>query len=164
MISCVIQIRSVLVNSSKYLLNEELSADGRSCSLLPPNRRAGQGIPVRGNTPFGQILNNLFASSNPDQGAGILDQLLSAVRPGTGLGFATGVGSVAAGVAILTGVQARLAAILVSTMLASFALLVHQPTLLADHSIHMNWTESAVNLAVIGAAWVVAHSLARPRR
>jgi uncharacterized membrane protein YphA (DoxX/SURF4 family) len=75
--------------------------------------------------------------------------LLSAVGPGTGLGYATGVGSVAAGVAILTGVQARLAAILVSTMLASFALLVHQPTLLADHSIHMNWTESAVNLAVI---------------
>jgi hypothetical protein len=28
----------------------------------------------------------------------------------------------------------------------------------------MNWTESAVNLAVIGAAWVVADSLARPKR
>jgi uncharacterized membrane protein YphA (DoxX/SURF4 family) len=79
-------------------------------------------------------------------------------------GYATGVGFVAAGVAILTGVQARLAAILVTAMLASFALLVHEPMLLADHSIHMNWTESAVNLAVIGAAWVVADSLARPRR
>jgi uncharacterized membrane protein YphA (DoxX/SURF4 family) len=79
-------------------------------------------------------------------------------------GYATGVGFVAAGVAILTGVQARLAAILVTAMLGSFALLVHEPMLLADHSIHMNWTESAVNLAVIGAAWVVADSLARPRR
>ncbi len=79
-------------------------------------------------------------------------------------GYATGVGFVAAGVAILTGVQARLAATLVTTMLASFALLVHEPMLLADHSIHMNWSESAVNLAVIGAAWVVADSLARPRR
>ena len=79
-------------------------------------------------------------------------------------GYATGVGFVAAGVAILTGVQARLAAILVTAMLASFALLVHEPMLLADHSSHWNWTESAVNLAVIGAAWVVADSLAPPRR
>ena len=79
-------------------------------------------------------------------------------------GYATGVGFVAAGVAILIGVQARLAAILVTAMLASFALLVHEPMLLAGHSIHMNWTESAVNLAVTGAAWVVANSLARPRR
>jgi uncharacterized membrane protein YphA (DoxX/SURF4 family) len=78
--------------------------------------------------------------------------------------YATGVGFVAAGVAILTGVQARLAAILVTAMLVSFALLVHEPMLLADHSIHYNWTESAENLAVIGAAWVVADSLARPRR
>ena len=79
-------------------------------------------------------------------------------------GYATGIGFVAAGVAILTGVQARLAAILLTAMLASFALLVHEPMLLADHSSHYNWTESAVNLAVIGAAWVVADSLARPRR
>ena len=57
-------------------------------------------------------------------------------------GYATGVGFVAAGAAILTGVQARLDAILVTAMLASFALLVHEPMLLADHSIHMNWTEN----------------------
>jgi len=78
--------------------------------------------------------------------------------------YATGVGFVAAGVAILTGVQARLAAILATAMLASFGLLVHEPMLLADHSSHWNWTESAVNLAVIGAAWVVTDSLARRRR
>jgi uncharacterized membrane protein YphA (DoxX/SURF4 family) len=79
-------------------------------------------------------------------------------------GYATGIGFIAAGAAILTGVQARLAAILVTAMLASFALLVHEPMLLADHSIHYNWTESAENLAVTGAAWVVADSLARARR
>jgi hypothetical protein len=76
-------------------------------------------------------------------------------------GYATGVGFVAAGVAILTGVQARLAAILVTAMLASFGLLANGRILLADLSSHMNWTESAVNLAVTGAAWVVADSLAR---
>jgi uncharacterized membrane protein len=79
-------------------------------------------------------------------------------------GYATGVGFVAAGVAILTGVQARLAAILLTAMLASFGVLANGRVLLADHSSHWNWTESAVNLAVTGAAWVVADSLARPRR
>jgi uncharacterized membrane protein len=79
-------------------------------------------------------------------------------------GYATGVCFIAAGLAILTGVQARLAAILVTAMLVSFGLLANGPVLLADHSSHWNWTESAVNLAVVGAAWVVADSLAQPRR
>src|ERR1700728_4972015 len=79
-------------------------------------------------------------------------------------GYATGGAFVAAGVAILTGVQGRLAAILMTAMLASFALLVHVRMLMTDPSSHWNWTESAVNLAVIGAAWVVADSLARTRR
>ena len=73
-------------------------------------------------------------------------------------GYATGIGFIAAGVAILTGKWGRLAAILLTAMLASFALLVHWPMLLAKPS-HMNWTESGVNLAVMGAAWVVAGSL-----
>ena len=66
--------------------------------------------------------------------------------------YATGVGFVAAGIAFLTGVQARLAAILMTAMLASFGLLVNEPVLLADRSTHWNWSESAVNLAVVGAA------------
>jgi uncharacterized membrane protein YphA (DoxX/SURF4 family) len=77
--------------------------------------------------------------------------------------YATGVGHIAAGVAILTGVRARLAAILLTAMYASFTVLVHVPMLLADPS-HWNWSENALNLALIGAAWVVADSLARPRR
>jgi uncharacterized membrane protein YphA (DoxX/SURF4 family) len=78
--------------------------------------------------------------------------------------YATGVGHIAAGVAILTGVQARLAAILLTFMFASFTPLVHLPMLLADPASHMNWSENALNLALTGAAWVVADSLARPRR
>ena len=78
--------------------------------------------------------------------------------------YTTGVGFVAAGVAILTGLQARLAAILLTAMLVTFALLVHAPMLLANPSDHGIWAENAVNLAVLGAAWVVADSLARPRR
>src|SRR5207253_11432589 len=79
-------------------------------------------------------------------------------------GYATGVGHIAAGVAILTGVQARLAAILLTAMFASFTPLVHVPMLLAAPSRYVNWTENARNLALVGGAWVVADSLARPRR
>jgi uncharacterized membrane protein YphA (DoxX/SURF4 family) len=78
--------------------------------------------------------------------------------------YATGLGHIAAGIAILTGVQARLAAILLTAMYVSFTLLVHTPMVLADSSSRMNWSESALNLTLIGAAWVVADSLARPRR
>lgn len=79
-------------------------------------------------------------------------------------GYATGVGHIAAGLAILTGVRARLAAILLTVMYASFTPLVHLPMLLAHSSSHVNWSENALNLALTGVAWVVADSLARPKR
>lgn len=74
-------------------------------------------------------------------------------------GYATGVAHIAAGVAILTRVQARLAAVLLTVMFASFTPLVHVPMLLADPSSHWIWNENAVNIALTGAAWVVADSL-----
>ena len=79
-------------------------------------------------------------------------------------GYATGVGHIAAGIAILTRVRARLAAILLTAMYASFTVLVHVPMLLADPSSHWIWSENAVNIALIGVAWVVADSLAREGR
>jgi uncharacterized membrane protein YphA (DoxX/SURF4 family) len=79
-------------------------------------------------------------------------------------GYATGVAHIAAGVAIMTGVQARLAAILLTVMYASFTPLVHVPMALANPSSHFIWSENAINLALTGVAWIVADSLARPRR
>ncbi|MGI8840019.1 MAG: DoxX family membrane protein [Caulobacteraceae bacterium] len=78
--------------------------------------------------------------------------------------YATGVGHIAAGVSILIGVRARLAAILLTVMYAAFTPLVHLPMLLADPSSHVNWSENALNLALTGAAWVVADSLGKLRR
>ena len=78
--------------------------------------------------------------------------------------YATGIGHIAAGIAILTGVRARLAGIALTGMYASFTLLVHGPMLLADPSSHTNWSENAINIALIGAAWVVADSLTRRKR
>ena len=79
-------------------------------------------------------------------------------------GYATGVGHLAAGIAILAAVQARLAAVLLTAMYAAFTLLVHVPLVLADPSRYFNWTENALNLALIGTAWVVAYSLAPAKR
>jgi uncharacterized membrane protein YphA (DoxX/SURF4 family) len=78
--------------------------------------------------------------------------------------YATGIGHITAGVAILSRVQARLAAILLTAMYASFTALVHVPMLMADPSSHWIQAENALNLALIGAAWIVADSLARPTR
>lgn len=75
--------------------------------------------------------------------------------------IATGIGHIAAGLALVTGVQARLAAILLAAMYASFTPFVHLPMLLAQPHSHGIWTENAINLALAGAAWVVADSLAR---
>ena len=73
--------------------------------------------------------------------------------------YATGLGQIAAGLAILTGIRSRLAAILLTAMYVGFAFLVHLPMLLADPSSRMSWSENALNLALTGAAWVVADSL-----
>lgn len=79
-------------------------------------------------------------------------------------GYATGIAHIAAGAALLTGVQARLAAILLTVMYASFTPLVHVPLLLAHPSSFESWTENALNFALTGVAWVVADSLAPPGR
>jgi len=75
-------------------------------------------------------------------------------------GYATGVAHIAGGVAILIGLRARLAALLLTAMYASFIPLVWAPVLLADPSNIGRWNECAVTLALAGCAWVVADSLA----
>jgi uncharacterized membrane protein len=79
-------------------------------------------------------------------------------------GYATGVAHIAGGLAILTGIRARLAAILLTVMYASFTPLVLLPLLLDNPSNNGAWSENATNLVLIGVAWVVADSLAQPSR
>jgi uncharacterized membrane protein len=75
--------------------------------------------------------------------------------------YATGVAQIAAGLAMLTGVEARLAAVLLTVMYAAFSLLVHIPSVIADPASHENWAENAINLVLVGAAWALADSLRR---
>ena len=77
---------------------------------------------------------------------------------------ATGIAHIAAGGAILAGVQARLAAVSLTVMYASFTPLVHLPMLIAQPHSQAIWAENAINLALTGAACVVANSLSRMRR
>ncbi|HEY5337362.1 MAG TPA: hypothetical protein VIJ85_04095 [Rhizomicrobium sp.] len=76
-------------------------------------------------------------------------------------GYATGIFHIAAGVAIISGVRARLATILLTVMYVGFTLLVHLPLAFGHPTDHFIWSENAENLALIGVAWVVADSLRR---
>ncbi len=76
--------------------------------------------------------------------------------------YATGLFHIAAGLALLTGIRSRLAAILLTIMYAAFTPLVHLPLLLGSPSNHFFWTENVLNLALVGVAWVVADSLRSP--
>jgi uncharacterized membrane protein YphA (DoxX/SURF4 family) len=73
--------------------------------------------------------------------------------------YATAAGHVAAGIALISGVYARPAAMLLVAMFIIFAILVHAPRIVSDPHTHMNWAENAVNFALIGSAWVIAASI-----
>jgi len=72
---------------------------------------------------------------------------------------ATGAFHLLAAGALLTGIRAQLAARLLAVMLLGFGALVWAPMLVADPGAHMRWAGNAVNLAIAGAAWVVADAL-----
>ena len=78
--------------------------------------------------------------------------------------YATGAAHIAAGLAILSGVRARLAAMLLTTMFVGFGLLVHLPSIIRAPGSHDNWSENGVNLVLVGAAWCLVDWLARNPR
>jgi uncharacterized membrane protein YphA (DoxX/SURF4 family) len=75
--------------------------------------------------------------------------------------YATGAGHVAAGIAIISGIYARLGAVLLTAMFILFTILVHVPRVLTDPHNHFAWGENAVNIALIGSSWVVAASMSK---
>jgi uncharacterized membrane protein YphA (DoxX/SURF4 family) len=73
--------------------------------------------------------------------------------------YATAAGHFLAGVAILSGIAARIAARLLAGMFVVFGILVHAPALLGDPHTHFNWAANAMNFALIASAWVIAASI-----
>ena len=80
-----------------------------------------------------------------------------------GWAYFTGGTFVAAGVAMLIGVCARLAAVLSTLQMALFLLLVWVPILTAGSLSAFQRMEVATNLALIAAGWLVADSFSEPR-
>lgn len=69
---------------------------------------------------------------------------------------ATGAFHIAAGLAFLSGVQARIAAWALTAMFGGFVLLLHAPRVFADPTNRAEWTMLAIALSLTGAAWTLA--------
>ena len=78
------------------------------------------------------------------------------------LAYITGAGHLLTGLALLSGVLARLAATLEALMMTLFVLLVHVPMLVAGPSAdaaQLDWTMLFVAMSLSGAMWAVAGGL-----
>jgi uncharacterized membrane protein YphA (DoxX/SURF4 family) len=74
--------------------------------------------------------------------------------------YAIGVAHVAAGVSLLSRVQARLAAVLLAMMFGSWVIIVHAPRVAAAHGNRNEWTSLVVALTMCGAALIFFAALA----
>lgn len=75
--------------------------------------------------------------------------------------WATTVAFGLAGVSLVTGFKALLAARLTTLMLVIFVVAIWIPTLIADPKTHSNWAEGIETLLIAGAGWIVADYLGR---
>ena len=66
--------------------------------------------------------------------------------------WATGAGHFAAGLALVSGYQARLAVTLHAAMMGSFVLLVHAPRVIANPEKHEEWIMLAISSSLTGSA------------
>jgi uncharacterized membrane protein len=82
-----------------------------------------------------------------------------------GFAYVTGLGHIAAGVGIIVGILAGVAAVLEASMMSLFGLLVWVPSFFVQPPpkwatpAQNQWSELVVNIVLAAAAWVVAASL-----
>lgn len=72
--------------------------------------------------------------------------------------YFTGCAFIAAGIAVVTGVFARLAALLSAAQIALFLFLVWIPIVAAGSKVPFQWSETFLNAALWAGAWVIADS------
>ncbi len=73
--------------------------------------------------------------------------------------YATGAGHAASGIALISGVQARLAVTMHALMMGSFVILLHLPRVFAQPASHVEWTMLAIASSLTGAAWAMSQAL-----
>ena len=76
--------------------------------------------------------------------------------------YGIGVAHAAAGVSLVTGIKARLAATLLAVMFGSWVLVVHIPRVVAAQGNRNEWTSLFVAVAMCGGSWIVSRAV--PRR
>ena len=76
---------------------------------------------------------------------------------------ATSIAFALAAFALLSGRQALLASVLLTTMIVLFGLLIWVPACIMHPQVLGNWTENSSNLAMAGTAWIVVDYLSRKR-
>ncbi|ESQ90198.1 hypothetical protein ABAC460_10635 [Asticcacaulis sp. AC460] len=69
--------------------------------------------------------------------------------------YLTGAGHLLAGLALVSGLRARLAAGMEAAMCAAFVILLHLPRLIAAPTNQVEWTMTCMALSITGAAWVI---------
>lgn len=69
--------------------------------------------------------------------------------------YLTGAGHLAAGLALISGVRAQLAAGMEVAMCAAFVVLLHLSRVIAEPTSQVEWTMLCVALSISGAAWVI---------
>jgi uncharacterized membrane protein YphA (DoxX/SURF4 family) len=131
-------------------------------SLAAPTE--GPGRWVRGARGVG-LARSLYAAALPlfglhhfFSGAGAAEAVPSWLPFRLEWAYLTGVGHIAAGVAILVGIVPRLAATLEAIMVSAFVLLVHVPGMIDAPKDPLQWTMFFVASAIGSAAWIVARS------
>jgi uncharacterized membrane protein len=89
--------------------------------------------------------------------AAYVASVIPAWIPGhTGWAYATGLAHAAAGLAIVSGVQRRLAAILEGCMFASWVVILHVPRVAGALDHRNEWTSLFIAVAMAGGSWLVA--------
>jgi len=127
------------------------------CAQLEPNR--AELVSMIGRFIFGVCL-IVFALAHLVYLAPTAEYVPAWIPPGQKFwAYATAAGHFAAGIAILSGILARTAAILLTAMFVVFGILVHAPMIVTAPHTHMNWAGNAINFALVGAAWVIAASI-----
>jgi uncharacterized membrane protein len=75
--------------------------------------------------------------------------------------YATAIAFAAAGVSILSGVRARLAATLLGVMYGTWVVILHLPRAVAAGNSRPEWTSLCIALAMCGASWIIATHVRR---